>query len=218
MAKLSYGDLTKRNNISVITNRVTNLGSFREETESGELLVCTGIIRSTISNKKRTLTPTEDYISAFLSNKKTSDKLEIEVMRQRRKTFVPITKLFKDDEFGGRAGKSSGGGSERQESGVIQIINETVTKSNNFYISSIGKNKKILKAEKNTGLSPARQEPYIDVFIHTHDGEKLGVSMKGKSAPSLAGGGLVGVRLIAPDLLDDLYAAIEKYMKSKNLA
>jgi hypothetical protein len=212
MAVISNADILKRNNIENLVNRIDNKGSFNLLTENGDVLVATGKVKLVIFGNTYTEI-NSDLLRMFLTAKKSSDKFEVEVVHNKTKKFMSTTRFFKDKEFGGVAGKSTGTGSERQELGLINLLNENATKANKYYVSSLGIKNKILRAEKNEGLSPLKQEPYIDVFILTHDGKKYGISMKGDSAPSLAGGGLIGIKSSAPDLLDKIYTEIEKYIK-----
>lgn len=217
MATISYNDLLKRDNIKKFVDRVTNKGSFKERTEDGVSLTCTGNVQSFISGQKTNFQLTESQLRDFISNKSSSDALEVEVMRGSAKTYQRVSTLYKDSDFGGVAGKSSGGGSERQELGLISLLNEAALRGNKYYVKSLGKNLKIKEASKNEGLSAVKQEPYIDVFIETQNGKMLGISCKGESAPSLAGGGIVGMQVVVPDLLNKMYSAIIKYLKRKGL-
>ena len=217
MAVISYNDLLKRDNPAVFAARVKNKGSFLLKTEDGNALVCTGKARMKMNNKTSAVKLTDGTMRLFLNEKKGSDYLEIEVMDKKSKKWMRPTFFFKDKDFGGVAGKSSGGGSERQELGLINMINKAAKKSSNFYFKTLGTKHKMLKAEKNEGLSSVGQEPYIDVYILTQAGKKLGISNKGETAPSLAGGGLVGIQTIAPELLDKLYIAVKKYIKKIKL-
>lgn len=218
MATLSYEDLKKRNNIENFVNRVNSKGSFRKRTEDGEVLVCTGKARIKLKGKYlKSEKLSIENISLFLDTKGSGDSIEIEVKGENTKNFVRSSIFYKDKEFGGVAGKSSGGGSERQELGLINIINNYAKKSNEYYIDSFGKEKKLKNAYKNEGLSMVGKEPYIDVFIETQDNKKYGISMKGESAPSLAGGGIAGIKVIAPDLLDKFYKRLEKHFRESNI-
>lgn len=217
MATISYADILKRSNVEVLSERISNKGSFRLKTEDGETLICTGKAKTTLGGKKFDLKPTPENIRTFLNQKKSADKLEIEVLKKKVKTWLTPSNFFKDKDFGGVAGKSTGSGSERQELGLINMLNENAAKGNKYYVNSLGRDKKILRAEKNEGLSSLGQEPYIDVNIVTQTGKRYGISMKGESAPSLAGGGLVGIKATAPELLDKMYDAITKYLKELGL-
>lgn len=67
----------------------------------------------------------------------------------------------------------------------------------------------ITHAEKVEGVSLLGNEPYIDILLHTTDKRKIGVSCKGTCCPSLAGGGLKGLKSIDPNLVDRLFGSIE---------
>lgn len=214
MAVITNADLLKRNNIEVIISRISNKGSFRLISEDGDILLCTGKIKIVVSGKTTYPQIDSTTIRKFIEEKSASDRFEIEVVHKNTKKWLATSKFYKDKEFGGVAGKSTGGGSERQELGLISLLNDNAVRGNKYYVSTLGIGNKILKAEKNEGLSSLGQEPYIDVFIHTQSGKKYGISMKGETAPSLAGGGLVGIKSSAPDLLDKIYKEIESYIKS----
>lgn len=213
MAVISYTDILKRDNVKNFVERVKNKGAFKEKTETGDTLTCTGKIRAKSKGKLITLGLTEEEVRSFISGKDKSDFIEVEVKKGNRTLYTRVSNFYKDKDFGGVAGKSTGGGSERQELGLINILNEAASKGNNYYVSSLGRTNKIRSASKNEGLSSVGQEPYIDVFVETQDGKKLGVSCKGESAPSLAGGGIVGMKVVVPQLLDDMYNAVIRYVQ-----
>lgn len=213
MAVINNADILKRNNVDVLVDRINNKGSFNFISENGDVLIATGKVKMIISGKTYTEINSE-LLRLFLTAKKTGNMFEVEVVHNKTKKMMPTTRFFKDKGFGGVAGKSTGTGSERQELGLINILNENAIKGNSYYVPSLGIKNKILRAVKNEGLSSLKQEPYIDVFIHTQDGKKYGISMKGESAPSLAGGGLIGIKSSAPELLDNIYKELEKYIKS----
>ena len=213
MATLKYDDILKRNNVQVLLNRIHTQGEFLYKTHDGPSLVCTGktslksgtLISNTVIQK--------EALNEFLNNRVPSDYLEIEVNNGYITSYHRLTNFFKDKEFGGTAAKNSENGSERQEIGLLKILNEYSgkrLKPNSFYSP-------IKEARKNTGLSLAGQEPYIDIFIETHCGFTYGVSMKGTQSPSLAGGGITGIKRTVPELLDKLYDALINYLHSMGL-
>lgn len=221
MATLSYDDIKKRDNINVLLDRVSNKGSFRLNSFDGTVLVSTGKIRmqvggiySNIVLKDKT---TADKVLQFLNTKKQTDKIEIEVIYNRTRVWKVITSIFKDDYFGGKAPKTSASGSERQELGLIEFISKHVVKGNNYFITSFGRNKKIKEISKYNISTRSGSEPYTDVVISTYDNNSYRVSMKGKTAPSLAGGGLEGIKSIAPELVNKMYVTILKYIKDIGL-
>ena len=216
MATLSYGDLLKRDNVSVFVNRVNQSGSFNERTESGDLLVCTGNAKMKHEAINGNVKLTEELVRMFLNTKKNTDYIEVECYKNNSKRYLKLTIFFKDKEFGGVASKSSGGGSERQELGLIDAINETVRKTDQSWVQGIGRSQYLKGASKREGLSSIGQEPYIDVYVEAGR-NKYGISCKGESAPSLAGGGIAGLKVVAPDLIRKLYASIENYLKTKGM-
>lgn len=216
MATLAYGDILKRSNITVLVNRINGEGGFQLETAEAPTMKATG--KAIISMNGQTSffdrNLSEGSLSSFLNTRAGSDYLDVELKNNGNgNAYYRITKLYKDKEFGGVAAKASGQGSERQELGLIQALNEAAAMSNKAYVSQIGATAYILNASKNEGLAPTGQEPYIDVFIETSKG-KYGISCKGTSAPSLAGGGVAGLKVTAPELLRKLYTTIEYHLKT----
>lgn len=204
MAVLSKADINKRNNRQVLYDRINN-GAFKMGKDDSPLFKCTGRVKiNGVLKKKIEL---QEIESLFHSNK--AVKFDIELSN---KGWVSYTKLFKDKEFGGTAAKSGAGGSERQELRLIEAINENLLKDPTIKIHKI--KEQIVKASKNEGLSKLGQEPYIDVNLHTKSGI-VGVSCKGTSAPSLAGGGLIGMEVVAPKFVDTIYDKIINELKSQ---
>lgn len=95
---------------------------------------------------------------------------------------------------------------ERQEKGVIDKINGAVKKNKKSPITLIaGKTTLtgVIGAEKYKGRQIGGSEPYTDVIIYQLvNGKKIPIncSLKGESAPSLAGGGLKGLELAVPGI------------------
>mgnify|MGYP003673439042 FL=1 len=111
----------------------------------------------------------------------------------------------------------AGAGAERQENGFVEAINDA------FKLAKKGITVKtkdmtvrdIVKAEKFTGRSKANTEPYTDVIITTAKNKKYNLSMKGNSAPSLAGGGLAGMELVIPGIgMNFMKAALAHHKKN----
>jgi hypothetical protein len=111
----------------------------------------------------------------------------------------------------------AGQGAERQENGFVEAINKAfesvqegiTVKSKDLTI------KDIVKAEKYGGRSKAGTEPYTDVIVTNSRGKKFNLSMKGSSAPSLAGGGLAGMELVIPGIGRKFMQAALKHHKKK---
>lgn len=97
----------------------------------------------------------------------------------------------------------AGESAERQENGVVRAVTEAVkTNKKNPITVVAGKTtiKGVIKAYKFTGRQEGGSEPYTDVVFETYDGKVINCSLKGESAPSLAGGGLKGLELAVPGI------------------
>lgn len=100
----------------------------------------------------------------------------------------------------------AGASAERQETGVIQKINNAfkLNKRNPITLKA-GSTviEGVVSAEKYSGRQLGGSEPYTDVVIYVlRAGKKVPIncSLKGESAPSLAGGGLKGLELAVPGI------------------
>jgi len=99
----------------------------------------------------------------------------------------------------------AGASAERQETGVVNAIKLAVKTNKGNPITIIAGKTKItgvINAEKFTGRQEGGSEPYTDVQIFLHDkkAKPINCSLKGESAPSLAGGGLKGLELAVPGI------------------
>ena len=101
----------------------------------------------------------------------------------------------------------AGTSAERQEYGVILEIKKAVKKNKGNPITlKAGKTiiEGVINAEKFPGRQLGGSEPYTDVIIYvfakTGKPKEINCSLKGKSAPSLAGGGLKGLELAVPGI------------------
>ena len=114
----------------------------------------------------------------------------------------------------------AGASSERQENGFVDAVNNAVNQNGNKPIDIKTKDatiKGVIKAEKFSGRQRSGSEPYTDVQLFTSNGI-LNLSMKGPSAPSLAGGGLRGIEEIIPGLSARFFrAAYENHIKKNKL-
>jgi len=110
--------------------------------------------------------------------------------------------------------------SERQENGFVAAITDAVKMNGDKPITLKTKDatiKGVIKAEKYTGRQASGSEPYTDVQIFTSRGI-LNISMKGPTAPSLAGGGLRGIEEIIPGLGARFFrAAYDNHIKNNKL-
>lgn len=95
----------------------------------------------------------------------------------------------------------AGADKERQERGVLNAVNNSIKKSPSRIITVSAGNYTIdgvTRADKKSqgGMS---NEPYTDVVLYTKT-KTWNLSLKGESAPSLAGGGLSGLEAIIPGI------------------
>jgi hypothetical protein len=113
-----------------------------------------------------------------------------------------MEKVFKLFEFNNyikvlEAGTSA----ERQETGLITSIKNAVKNAGGpirLITQGVSLNG-VTDASKFTGRTAGGNEPLTDVVIYI-DNKEVNVSMKGESAPSLAGGGFKGIEAIIPGL------------------
>lgn len=112
----------------------------------------------------------------------------------------------------------AGESAERQENGIVSSITAAVKSNKNNPITVVAGKTKIagvIKAYKFTGRQQGGSEPYIDVIFETIDKKKIGLSCKGKSAPSLAGGGLSGLELAVPGIAKKFMKAAFDHLSKK---
>jgi len=103
---------------------------------------------------------------------------------------------------------------ERQENGFITLVNNL---GGGKLISKAGGDNvdNVVEALKFTGRSAAGTEPYTDVVLTLKNKKTLNISMKGPTAPSLAGGGLAGMELVIPGIgRKFMEAALEHHKKT----
>jgi len=96
--------------------------------------------------------------------------------------------------------------SERQERDFVAAVNKAV-EENGGAISVVVRHKVVggvVGAKKVDITPPSGKEPYIDVVLMTSSGN-IGISMKGPSAPSMMGGGYVGIESMYPGWLRGLF-------------
>lgn len=97
----------------------------------------------------------------------------------------------------------AGAAAERQETAVVKAINDAFKSNGKNPITVVaGKTtlKGVIGAHKYTGRQASGSEPYTDVVIELMNNKKLNCSLKGESAPSLAGGGMRGLELAVPGI------------------
>lgn len=101
---------------------------------------------------------------------------------------------------------------ERQERGVIESINKIASHRSPITVVTSGESiSNVVHASKRTKLNDLGKEPYADIIFTLSDGIEVNVSAKGPTAPSLAGGGLVSLELLVPDI-------IERFLNKAQLA
>jgi hypothetical protein len=115
----------------------------------------------------------------------------------------------------------AGASAERQENGVIKAIKDAVKKNQGNPITLKAGNVTligVMNADKFTGRQVGGAEPYTDVYIETIGVKKMyNLSLKGPSAPSLAGGGLKGLELAVPGLAKKFMLAAAAQLKTDKL-
>jgi hypothetical protein len=98
---------------------------------------------------------------------------------------------------------------ERQENGFVKSITDAIANNGGKPVNLIAGGTTIdgvTGAVKYTGRQDSGSEPYTDIVLKTTNGD-LNLSMKGPSAPSLAGGGLRGIQAIIPDISENFFTA-----------
>lgn len=114
----------------------------------------------------------------------------------------------------------AGASAERQEQGFIDGIKSAIKKNQGNPVTVKAGSVTVTGvnyAEKYTGRQAGGSEPYTDIVIKTVDGKSLNLSMKGPSAPSLAGGGLAGLELAVPGLAKKFMMASAEQLKKDKL-
>ena len=126
-------------------------------------------------------------------------------------TYTALPQMWRKMKTFGQYFSEAGAGAERQETGLVDAINNSAKKGK-IVLTTKGVNLSgVVKAEKYGGRSTAGTEPYTDVVITAR--KKYNVSMKGSSAPSLAGGGLAGMELVIPGIGKRFMEAALKHHK-----
>jgi hypothetical protein len=106
----------------------------------------------------------------------------------------------------------AGTSAERQENAVINAINAHAKIDSPITIlTGSTKINNVIKAEKYTGRQVGGSEPYTDVQLFLKNKTTINISLKGESAPSLAGGGLSGLEQIVPGIAKTFMKAAFNY-------
>ena len=145
-----------------------------------------------------------------------------ELMMQLQKRDIPtkyetvdgevilLSRLQKTKEFGGTGG-SKADTSERQEHGLVNVINANP----GTVIEQLGVTVK--SARSQGGMNALGKEPYIDIFITDTNGKDHGISMKASSSMTIGGGGTAGVFSMFPKLIQRCYDKVEQYLVDMEL-
>jgi len=145
-----------------------------------------------------------------------------ELMMQLQKRDIPtkyetvdgevilLSRLQKTKEFGGTGG-SKADTSERQEHGLVNVINANP----GTVIEQLGVTVK--SARSQGGMNALGKEPYIDIFITDTNGKDHGISMKASSSMTIGGGGTAGVFSMFPKLIQRCYDKVEQYLMDMGL-
>lgn len=182
---LSPAELKKRDNIETFIRKV----------EKGEAFVKAGETEPSIVIKHDPEMIAAMRDGTFPSTMETEDG-----------QIIRLSNLQKTTEFGSTGGTKKET-SERQEHGLIEIINQ----HSGLTVETL--DKKVKEARDNPGLNKQGNEPYIDIFVTDMSGKDYGVSCKGPSAPSLGGGGAAGLNSINPDLFKKTFDTIKTYFE-----
>jgi len=105
---------------------------------------------------------------------------------------------------------------ERQETGLVDAINHHYSLVQQPFTLRAGSTSltSVISARKVEGRLPNGNEPYPDVEITTSTRKLYKLSMKGLSAPSMAGGGLDGLERTVPGFSGRfLNAALQEYIR-----
>lgn len=112
----------------------------------------------------------------------------------------------------------AGVSAERQETGVVDAINKAYEQNGKKPISVNAGSvtiDNVVKARKYTGRQASGSEPYTDVILEKKNGSKENLSLKGLSAPSLAGGGLRGLEATLPGITKKFMNAALTHLLTK---
>lgn len=115
----------------------------------------------------------------------------------------------------------AGAAAERQESGFVRAVRAAVKRNAGNPITLIaGKTTVtgVTDARKFTGRQQSGSEPYTDVQIITQRGKQqqiINCSLKGESAPSLAGGGRRGLEAVVPGLARRYMKAVLRHLTER---
>lgn len=206
LRKLAPVDITKRNNAWIFCKRAFD-GSF--QLIDGSIVQGEGWIKIDTQEfhlKEDNLQSVSETLKAYCSDK--GNKILFKSSGGLKK----LSDVHKDNEFSGQKKRKSGADGrkdqERQERALVQIINDwTLTEP--MKIPGLGI---VTGAQKYDGVSSLGKEPYTDIIIMDERGKPINISCKDETAPSLGGGGLVGLKATVPEFIKAFFDRIEKDM------
>ena len=92
---------------------------------------------------------------------------------------------------------------ERQETGFVNAVRNALKITKKKPIDIIAGDvilENVVDADKYTGRQSSGAEPYTDIVVRPKNSKSINLSLKGESAPSLAGGGMKGLEEIVPGI------------------
>jgi hypothetical protein len=111
----------------------------------------------------------------------------------------------------------AGTSAERQETGFIDAVNAAVAARGSItLIAGSVRISNVTRAIKFPGRQASGSEPYTDVQLFIKNKTNpINISMKGPTAPSLAGGGLKGLELAVPGIATKFMRKVLQHLKQK---
>ena len=112
----------------------------------------------------------------------------------------------------------AGASAERQETGIETAVSNAIKQNKGNPITFVAGKTKIvgvIDAKKFTGRQSSGSEPYTDIVLTLHDKKTINLQCKGKTAPSLAGGGLKGLELADPGIAKKFLIAAHQHLLKK---
>lgn len=107
---------------------------------------------------------------------------------------------------------------ERQENGIVAAVASAVKQNKGNPITIVAGKTEIpgvISAHKFSGRQEGGSEPYTDIVLTAYNKATLNLSCKGKSAPSLAGGGLTGLELAVPGIAKKFMISAFEHLSKK---
>ena len=186
---LAWADLSdasrKFYRLNIINDKIKNRSPFELEDGRDEIL-----------------SYTDDSYGDLFANQKVEDIKKIggpsinnfPFFKDSKNNKLGFKSITKTKELGGTGGSKSET-TERQERGLINLINsvkgpKNVISKNGFVIKNVD------RAEKIETTTTEGTEPYSDIKLILTDGSELLISAKGPSTPTLGSGGIAGIKVL----------------------